>query len=311
MTRKLCFTQSSKYPFDLNKVLYAGQDFRWCVWKDDWHSGVLDGNLIHIRQVGNVLEYKSHSGADLSEMLRSYFRLDDPIDKIYDDLASRDNRVCKLISDYPWLRVLRQPDPWECTVSYICAARSHISTVPKRVEAIAKIGQPVELSGDVRFIFPTPEMVLKAGVERLERLQLGTEEIRLGQIGRTPRAEVILTAAKLKTRDKPYLHELVQSDVSYGKTILRLMGCNGIGPKTANCIALFALNKSKAFPVDRWIRRAVRSYFPELTLWDEAVVHWAQDYFSSNAGYANQFLFYAEREKGQLKRPQAVRRTRY
>ena len=75
MTRNLSFNQSTKYPFDLGKVLYAAQDFRWCKLDDDWHSGVLAGNLIHIRQVDNLLEYKSHSGADLDEMLRTYFRL--------------------------------------------------------------------------------------------------------------------------------------------------------------------------------------------------------------------------------------------
>ena len=51
MTQKIYFNQSCKYPFDLDKVLYAAQDFRWCKWDDDWHSGVLNGNLIHIRQV--------------------------------------------------------------------------------------------------------------------------------------------------------------------------------------------------------------------------------------------------------------------
>ena len=29
MTQKIYFNQSCKYPFDLDKVLYAGQDFRW------------------------------------------------------------------------------------------------------------------------------------------------------------------------------------------------------------------------------------------------------------------------------------------
>ena len=91
MTRSICLDQSSKYPIDLNKVLYAAQDFRWCKWDDDWHSGVLKGNLIHIRQIDGALEYKSYPTPNLDEMLRSYFRLDDPIDEIYDELASRDD----------------------------------------------------------------------------------------------------------------------------------------------------------------------------------------------------------------------------
>ena len=203
--------------------------------------------------------------------------------------------MSELVQKYRWLRVLRQPDPWECTVSYICAARSNISTVPKRLEKIAKeFNHRVELEDDVRYVFPTPEEILGADEERLRGLILG-------QIGRTPRAEVIIDAAKLKSKDNPYLRELAQSDVTYGEAILRLMGCKGIGPKSANCVALFALSKLKAFPVDRWVRQAVRrSYFEklplELPLWDEPVVHWAQDYFGPYAGYANQFLFFSERQ---------------
>ena len=101
MTRKLCFKDSEKYPFCLDKVLYAAQDFRWCIWKDDWHSGVLDGNLIHIRQVGNMLEYKSHSDANLDEMLCRYFRLDVDIDEIYNELASRDPKIAQLVKNFP------------------------------------------------------------------------------------------------------------------------------------------------------------------------------------------------------------------
>ena len=30
------------------------------------------------------------------------------------------------------------------------------------------------------------------------------------------------------------------------------MGCYGVGDKVADCIALFALDKTEAFPVDVW-----------------------------------------------------------
>ena len=32
MIRRLTFNDSKKYPFCLDKVLYAGQDFRWQPW---------------------------------------------------------------------------------------------------------------------------------------------------------------------------------------------------------------------------------------------------------------------------------------
>ena len=60
MKRALPVDQS----FDLDKCLYMGQDFRWRGIGDGWHSGVLRGNLIHIRQNDRGLEYRAHS--DLS-----------------------------------------------------------------------------------------------------------------------------------------------------------------------------------------------------------------------------------------------------
>ena len=284
MTQKIYFNQSCKYPFDLDKVLYAAQDFRWCKWDDDWHSGVLNGNLIHIRQVDDVLEYKSNSDSDLDEMLRSYFRLDDPIDDIYDELGSRDDRVRELVNDYPWLRVLRQPDPWECMVAYMCAARTRITTTRKRVEAIAELGQPLELDGDVRQTFPAPEVVIEAGVEQLRDMKLGFK--------RVPR-DIISVAERVHSHDLDLTELACQS---YAEARLQLMNCNGILDKTADCIALFALGKMQAFPVDGNVSDAVvEIYFPWLKKFTtESLTIWAQERFGPYAGYANQYLFFKE-----------------
>ena len=296
MTRKLHFNQSSKYPFNLDKVLYAGQDFRWRLWKDDWHSGVLAGNLIHIRQVDDVLEYKSDSGCDLDQMLRSYFRLDDSIDRIYDDISRRDTKVKELAKEYPWLRVLRQPDPWECMVAYICSARAGVPKIAKNVEAIAKgLGAPVRFEDDIRHIFPSPRRVLERGVEPLVELKLG--------FSRLP-PFIIRATNRISCREVD-LTELARGP--YARTIPELMeeysasrkAANGISIKVANCIALFALDMTMAFPVDRHVWNAVKCHFPAFQHRDEPtdsqkkkIVRWAQDRFKDHAGHANQFLFY-------------------
>ena len=95
--------------FDLDAILDGTQDFRWRAWRDDWHSGVLSGSLIHIRQINRGVEYRADS--DLDALLISYFRLDDDIDAIHADIACRDDKVAALVKKYPCLRILRQPDP--------------------------------------------------------------------------------------------------------------------------------------------------------------------------------------------------------
>ena len=276
MTRQLIIDQ----PFDLDAVLDGTQDFRWCRRKDTWYSGVLSGNLIHIRQVSGVVEYRADS--DLDALLRSYFRLDDDIAAIHADISRRDDKVARLVKKYPYRRILRQPDPWECTVAYICSARSKISKIIMNVEAIAgKLGQSVELGGETRHAFPTPEIVLQAGVAPLAELKLGLD-----------RHSKIIAAAERIRDGKLDLCDLAQPQVCYAEAKRRLMGCYGIGDKIADCIALFTLDKMEAFPVDTWVGKAMAGFFPsqEQPAGDELVM-WAQDYFGKYAGYANQLLF--------------------
>ena len=246
MIRQLIINQ----PFDLAAVLDGTQEFRWRPWKDGWYSGVLNAKLIHIRQFSRGLEYRSES--DLGGLLRTYFRLDEDIDAIRADVSSRDERVARLVKKYPHLRILRQPDPWECTVAYICSAQSKVPSVVAKVEVIAgALGHKVELEGDVRHTFPTPETVLEAGLGPLKELKLGLKR------------DIKIVAAAERIRDgKLNLPYLARPQVCYAEAKRRLMGCYGIGDKIADCIALFALDKMESFPVDRWVERAMAGYFP-------------------------------------------------
>ena len=56
---------------------------------------------------------------------------------------------------------MRQPDPWECLVSYICSARAAPPRITHRVETIAtQLGRPLTLNGETRHTFPDPATVL-------------------------------------------------------------------------------------------------------------------------------------------------------
>ena len=127
MTRQLKIEQ----PFNLELSLTMGQAFRWHKLPADfygdghkWFSGVLGENLLHIRQTDDGVEYRvggpdgerAGTPAD-DEMLRRYFREDDDVAAIYQDIC-RDPVVAGLVRKYPGMRVLRQ-EPWECLVSYI------------------------------------------------------------------------------------------------------------------------------------------------------------------------------------------------
>ncbi len=287
-------------PLDLETTLYMGQDFRWIERDDGWHSGVLSGNLIHMRRTERGLEYKSNSDSDLTRLLSSYFRLDDDIDAIYADI-SRDDWVATLVEKYFGLRLLRQ-DPWECTVSYICSPQG-IHWIESNLEDIAQeLGDPIELEGEVRPAFPSPKKVRTFGPRTFQKLNF-----------RFPGVPKYIIASSVRICNRTLdLAELAR--LPYTQATWRLMErhnasrkpANGIGNKVANCIALFALDKLEAFPVDVHIGRALAKLYDDCPMPEDSqslsdgqyrnVVGWAQNRFGNNAGYASQFLFHEQRQ---------------
>ena len=72
-----------------------------------------------------------------------------------------------------------------------------------------------------------------------------------------------------------------------------------MGEKVADCVLLFSLDKLEAFPIDRWVRRAMEEwYLDDVKLSYQAMEDWAQGHFGPLAGYAQQYLFYRRREVG-------------
>ena len=283
MPRHIPLNPHTNHPFNLQKTLEGRQDFRWRKLPNAHHSVVLNNTLIHIRQVEDHLTYRSTPDADLTDLLRSYFRLDDDLDFIYTDIAARDDHIAALIQKYPGVRLMRQPDPWECLVSYICSSRAAPSRIAHRVETIAtRLGQPLTLNAETRHTFPDPQTVLDAGPDRLAQMALGLQRV----------PDAIIQAAKRILDGHLDLHCLAQPDIPYDDAIAQFTDLYCVGPKIANCIALFALDKTEAFPVDSRVRNTVKRLYPSHQHSTDAdIITWAQDLFGPHAGYANQFLY--------------------
>ncbi len=281
MQARLPIPPSTLHPFDLASVLDGSQDFRWRKLEQGWYSGVLAGNIVHVRQIDGALEYRAHT--DLDALLISYFRFHEDIDAIFATLSSLDPGMAALARAYPWLRVLRQPDPWECTVAYICSANNSVKSIGRILEDIAvEIGKPVQLGQDVRYTFPSPEQVLDFGPIPLRTMRLGLE-----------RHSHILDAAHQVRSGELDLSRLSLPETPYPEVRQRLMQLRGVGPKIAACIALFSLDKPEAFPVDTHIRKALVSrYFPpHARLSDKRLGEFARHRFGRHAGWAGQLLF--------------------
>ena len=72
----------------------------------------------------------------------------------------------------------------------------------------------------------------------------------------------------------------------------------GVGPKVANCVALFCLGAVDSFPVDVWMKRVMNQLYgiPEKDV--KAMHEYACEHFAPYGGIAQQYLFYYITHKG-------------
>ena len=86
------------------------------------------------------------------------------------------------------------------------------------------------------------------------------------------------------------LDELRRCD--YKNAIKALRNIRGVGEKVANCVVLFGLWHMEAFPVDVWMKRALKENFPP---------DFKPESLGEYAGLAQQYIFYYARSAGREK----------
>ena len=267
--------------FNLAHSLEGGQAFRWHR-RGDWRYGVISGRLVALRQDGDELAIRAASEPEAAAMaVRDYLRFDDDLDAVYARIGA-DERIAQSIAAYDGMRILRQ-DPWECLVAFICSANSNIPRISANMNDIAaNFGNPLRLDDHVGYTFPTPQRLAEAGEQKLRDLRLGF------------RAKYIARAAEQAAGGELDVSSL--RNASYEEAKAALTALHGVGEKVADCVMLFSLDKPQAFPIDRWIRRAVEEwYLYGAKLNYKSMREWAWERWGDAAGYANQYLFQLRR----------------
>ena len=271
-------------PFNLDSTLCCGQTFRWDK-KDSWWYGVAGEKVLRIRQDGNTLEFENAN----ADFVKSYFRLHDDLPMIFSHISS-DNHIKTAIKEFRGLRILRQ-DPWECLISYICATYKNIVAIRQMLLNLSeKLGEEIHFDGCGFYKFPAPAELAKATVKELASCGLGY------------RARNVSETAKAVYGDNFDFERLKRSD--YETARAELLNFSGVGPKVADCVLLFSLEKLEAFPVDVWMRRVIlrhyAEHFPrgfinrisdEKSLSDSEYVRlnlFGRRYFGEYAGYAQE-----------------------
>jgi N-glycosylase/DNA lyase len=278
-------------PFDLDFTLCCGQTFRWKK-QGDWWYGAVGENVFKVRQSEDKLEFENAGEA----FVRRYFGLNDDLPEIFSQI-NKDKHMGKAIEEFKGLRILRQ-DPWECLISYICATYKNIAAIKRMLLRLSrKFGKEVVFDGYSFFTFPTPMKLANATSENLRECELG---YRVKYVSQTSK-EIFENDYELEHLKK----------TTYEQAREELLRFPGVGPKVADCVLLFSLEKLDAFPVDVWIRRAVlrhyASSFPSefvTTISGEKSLSksgyrrlnlFGRQYFGKYAGYAQEYLYHYER----------------
>ncbi len=270
-------------PFDLGQSLLCGQAFRWRS-MDDGRSyrGVVEGTVVEIWQGSDgTLGWESGPRPLDKEQVVSYFRLDDDLKGIREQIG--DPAVDAAFETYPGLRLLRQ-DPWETLISFVISQVSNVPRISRTVESLA-MHYGDHLGDGMSASFPRPEQLAQADENALRFLGLGY------------RAPHIVHISNAVNDGQLFLEPL--RFMSYEDARAQLMELPGVGPKVADCALLFSLDHLEAFPVDRWVIRAVEEWYDVRSgMSQEAMAGWARTRFGSFAGYAGQYLFHARRTGG-------------
>ena len=229
----------SKTPFSLDNTLSCGQAFRWQK-HNEWWTGVVGQAVLKLRQSNGTFVFKGSADNLDGRFVRRYFRLDDDLDEIYSQIA-KDKHVRVAVDRFYGLRLLRQ-EPWECLISYICATYKSIPAIKQMIYSLSRrFGKPIDFEGTRFYGFPQPQALANASVRELRLCKLGY------------RAESVRKAARLVNRGDYDLESL--KGVSYTEAKRRLLSLPGVGPKVADCVLLFSLDKLEACPIDVWMKR--------------------------------------------------------
>jgi len=273
--------------FNLKHIFECGQCFRWNKETDGSYTGVIRNNVLNVKEEDNNIIFDGMCEENIEELVTSYFNLNTDYEKIKKDLSKVDEYLKTSIKFGSGIRILKQ-DLWETIISFIISANNNIPRIKGIIERISKqYGKEIKFNGKSYWTFPNVEELSKASIEDLRKLGLGFRDKR------------IYETTKLILDGKYNLKEIENiKDTKKVRDIL--LELPGVGPKVADCILLFGLNRFDVFPIDVWVRRVMNDLYikneDETKVKKEEIEFLAKTKYAGLAGIAQQYLFYWKRE---------------
>ncbi len=252
------------------KTFECGQCFRWNADENGDYWGVAFGKAAKVVTEGEKV-YIICDPEDFNGIWRSYFDLERDYESIRLSFDAGEY-LARCAEFGAGIRILQQ-ERWEALCSFIISQCNNIPRIKGIVEKLCcAYGEKIEFEGREFYSFPSAEKLSAFVAEDLAHIRSGY------------RAAYIVDAAKAVFEGSIDLEELARTDCD---TALKgLLSINGVGKKVASCALLFGLGHMEAFPIDVWMKRALKEHFaPDF---DPAVL-------GEYAGLAQQYIFYYAR----------------
>lgn len=257
---------------DMKKIANSGQIFRFNNISDREYELVAKDKYLYIKSMDKENnEYLFECSKDEYENFwEDYFDLKEDYESFSTNIPKEDEFLTKASEYSKGIRILKQ-DKWEMLISFIISQRKSIPAIKSSIEKLCKyFGK--KISKEI-YSFPDIDSLANASIKELEACSLGY------------RSEYIKETAKIINDNNDILDNM--SKLSDEELIRELCKFKGVGIKVANCVALFAYHRIKAFPIDVWIQKMIDKHYNG---------KFPIERYEAYAGVIQQYIFFYGRE---------------
>ena len=280
--------------FNLDHIFDCGQCFRWDREPDGSYTGIAAGrppvNIAFSAYKGEKycgnLTIDNADEPDYELFWRGYLDLERDYGAIKNELR-KDALMSAAIEFGQGIRILKQ-DKWEALISFIISQNNNIRRIKGCIGSLCEnFGVYTgAYRGKKYYEIPSPYVLAGLSEDDLAPCRLGY------------RARYLIETAKSICEDGG--EKLLSLDgASEKETLGYLTGLCGVGPKVANCIMLFSMNKYASFPIDVWVKRAMSKLYGIDENDAKAMAAYAAEKFGGYGGFAQQYLFYYMKSLGE------------
>jgi len=259
--------------FDIKSILECGQVFRYVKYAENDYGVFSLDKYARVTQKADEVEIIT----DNPQYFYDYFDLDRDYEKITQKVAVND--IMNRAAEYgKGIRLLNQ-DLTETIFSFILSSNNNIKRIQKIIERLCE-----EVGKKTKYGYAFPSVEALAGKDKIFYCEKGCG-YRADYIHKT--ANMLLEGFDLNALKNMPTVEARKS----------LMNLSGVGGKVADCILLFGLKRADVFPVDTWIEKVYENHFSDgIRLSPQKISEFFVEKFGEYSGYAQQYLFYFERE---------------